>query len=217
MKINKLITTIIVVLCCIGSIHFARIYFGPHGRVTLDPRIANRLKGNPSASVWVVEYMDYQCPSCRLATKILEAYFEEYPSNLYLQVKFHPLKQHLHGLETTVYAECATRQNKFWKFHHLLFEHQDEWKEITDTTDIFHRYAQETGMDIQKLDACLLNPLTKETVLRENEESLALGVNSTPSFFINGKMVVGTRPFLAELKTISPGFNYELPEENHAH
>jgi len=216
LKLNKIIATVVVILACVGSIHLARVYFGPHGRATLDPRIANRSKGNPSASVWVVEYMDYQCPSCRLATKMLEAYFQAYPSKLYLQVRFHPLKQHPHGFESALYAECAARQNKFWKFHHLLFEHQDELKEEGVVADKFRRFAGETGLNFEKLDACVTNLLTKEAVSQENNDSQTLGVNSTPTFFINGKMVVGSKPLLAELKTISPGFNYELPEENHA-
>ena len=205
-------------MLCVGSIHGARIFFGPHGRVTLDKRILNRSKGNPAASVWVVEYMDYQCPSCRMAFKVLDIYIKEYPSNLYLQVRFHPLKQHPHGLESALYAECATRQNKFWEFHRLLFENQDEWKENTAAAEKFHDYAKQAGMDLKKLDACVVNPHTKETVLQENMDSLALGVNSTPTFFINGKMIVGPKPLVEELKAISPAFTYDFQkEESNAH
>ena len=188
MKKNKVVLTLFILLLCVGMIHGARFFFGPHGRVTLDKRILNRSKGNPAASVWIVEYMDYQCPSCRLATKMLDAYFKQYPSKLYLQIRFHPLKQHPHGLESALYAECAMRQKKFWEFHHLLFENQSEWRETSDATQKFHDYAKEAGLDLTKLDACLVNPLTKDTVLQENIDSVALGIHSTPTFFINGKI-----------------------------
>ena len=205
-------------MLCIGSIHGARIFFGPHGEVTLDKRILNRSKGNPAASVWIVEYMDYQCPSCRMASKVLDAYFKEYPSNLYLQVRFHPLKQHPHGLESALYAECAMSQNKFWEFHSLLFENQVEWRESSNATEKFHDYAKKTGLDLKKFDTCAADPLTKDRVLQENIESIALGVNSTPTFFINGKMIVGPKPLMAELKAISPNFTFDLQkEENNAH
>ena len=144
---------------------------------------------------------------------MLDAFFKEYPSKLYLQVKFHPLKQHPHGLESALYAECATRQNKFWKFHHLLFENQSEWKENPDTAGTFHSYARQAGMDLKKLDACLANPLTEQTVSQENLDSTVLGIRSTPTFFINGKMIVGPKPLREELKAISPSFEFEFPEE----
>ena len=204
-------------MLCVGTIHGARSFFGPHGRVTLDPRILNRSKGDPAASVWIVEYMDYQCPSCRLASKILDAYFKEYPSKLYLQVRFHPLKNHPHGLESALYAECAMRQKKFWEFHHLLFENQSEWRERSDVVEKFHDYAVQAGLDLKKLNACVANPLTKETVLQEDTDSGELGVHSTPTFFMNDKMIVGPKPLLQELKAISPNFEFDLPkEENHA-
>ncbi len=182
-------------MLCVGSIYGARFFFGPHGVATVDRRILNRSKGNPAASVWIVEYMDYQCPSCRLASKILDAYTKEYPASLYLQVRFHPLKQHPYGLESALYAECAARQNKFWEFHRLLFENQSEWKESSDATEKFHDYAKQAGLNLKKLDACVANPLTTETVLQENLDSVALGVNSTPTFFINGVRIEGVIPF----------------------
>ena len=162
--------------------------------------------------------MDYQCPSCRLAAKMLDNYCKEYPSKLYLQVRFHPLKQHPHGLESALYAECATRQNKFWVFHRLLFENQSEWEKNPDTAGTFHGYAQQAGMDLKKLDACLENPLTKETVLQEDMDSVALGVHSTPTFFINGKMIVGPKLLLEELIARSSDFKFDLQkEEKNAH
>ncbi len=161
--------------------------------------------------------MDYQCPSCRQAFKVLDAYLKEYPSNIYLQVRFHPLKQHPYGLESALYAECATRQNKFWEFHRLLFENQEDWKESSAVIEKFHDYAKQAGLDLKKLDACVADPLTKETVFQEGIESSQLGVHSTPTFFINGKMIVGPKPLMEELKALSPNFKFDFPkEESHA-
>ncbi len=183
----------------------------------LDSRILNRSRGNPAAPIWAVEYMDYQCPSCRIAFKILDAYMKENPSKLYLQVRFHPLKQHPHGLETAIYAECATRQNKFWEFHRLLFENQSVWKDMNYATGVFHDYAHQAGMDLKKLDSCLTNPMTKEKVLEESAASKELGIDSTPTVFINGKMIVGHKPLLEELKNFSPKFDFDIAgEENNA-
>ena len=218
MKRYKIIATFFLLVLCAGSIHGARFFFGPRGRVTLDRRILNRSTGNPASSVWVVEYMDYQCPSCALSSKVLDAYLKKYPSSLYLQVRFHPLTQHPHGLESAIYSECATRQNKFWAFHRLLFENQNEWKDLPDVTEKLHGYARLAGLNLKKLDVCIANPHTKEKVLEENADSLTVGVASTPTFFINGKMIVGPKPLAEELKLISPDFTFDFPKvENNAH
>lgn len=204
MKKSKIVITFLVIVLSIGFIHAARFVFGPKGKVTFDKRILNRSKGNPNAPVWIVEYMDYQCPSCRSAFYMIDAYLKEYPSQIYFQVRFHPLKQHPHGLESAIYSECATRQKRFWEFHRLLFENQKEWQDLILTEDKFHAYAQRAGLNLQVLDACLADPLTSETVLKENADSKALGVNLTPTFFVNGKMVAGIKEIKAELQRLFP-------------
>lgn len=204
MKKSKIITTFLVIALSVGFIHAARFVFGPKGKVTFDKRILNRSKGNPNAPVWIVEYMDYQCPACRTAFYVIDAALKEYPSQIYFQVRFHPLKQHPHGLESAVYSECAMRQKKFWEFYRLLFENQKEWEDLILTEDKFHEYAQRAGLNAEVLDACLADPLTSETVLKENTDSRMLGVNTTPTFFVNGKMIVGIMEMKAELQKLFP-------------
>lgn len=204
MKKSKIVTTFLVIALSVGFIHAARFVFGPKGKVTFDKRILNRSKGNPNAPVWIVEYMDYQCPACRTAFYVIDAALKEYPSQIYFQVRFHPLKQHPHGLESAVYSECAMRQKKFWEFHRLLFENQKEWEDLILTEDKFHEYAQRAGLNSEALDACLADPLTSETVLKENTDSRMLGVNTTPTFFVNGKMIVGIMEMKAELQKLFP-------------
>ena len=217
MKSNKFFVTLFVLAIAVGAVHGSRFFFGPKGKVTFDKRILNRSKGSPNAPTWIVEYMDYQCPPCRKMFHILESYFEEYPSQIYLQVRFHPLKMHAHGLESAVYSECATRQKKFWEFHSLLFENQKEWVDLGKIDDKFHEYAARVGLDLQALDKCVADPATQEAVLKENIEGSKLGVASTPTFFMNGKMIAGSKEMTEELKKLFPKsvIKYKL-EEDHA-
>ena len=196
----------------VGFIHAARFVFGPKGKVTFDKRILNRSQGSPNAPVWIVEYMDYQCPACRTAFLVIDTALRQYPSQNYFQVRFHPIKQHSHGLESAIYSECAMRQKKFWEFHRLLFENQKEWEDLILIEDKFHAYAQRAGLNLVALDACVADPLTSETVLKENADSVALGVNTTPTFFVNGKMVAGIKEMKAELKKLFP--NLILKDES---
>ncbi len=149
--------------------------------------------------------MDYQCPACRNAFYVVDTYLKEYPSKIYFQVRFHPLKQHSHGMQSAIYAECATRQKKFWPFHRLLFENQKDWENLALADDKFHEYAKQAGMDLAILDACLQDPLAPEAIEKENADSIALGVNLTPTFFVNGKMIAGLKEIEEEMKRIFPG------------
>ena len=158
-----------------GAVYGSRFFFGPRGKVSFDKRILNRSKGSPIAPYWIVEYMDYQCPACRKIFTVLDAYFKKYPSKIYLQVRFHPIKMHAHGLESAVYSECAMRQKKFWEFHALLFENQREWAELANSKDKFHQYAQRAGLDLKVLDACLDDPATGPLGAQDVGEIAAVG------------------------------------------
>ena len=204
MKNIKFFATFVIISLCVGSIHGARFIFGPKGKVTFDQRILSRSQGSPNAPVWIVEYMDYQCPACQKAFFIMEAYLKEYPSRIHFQVRFHPLKQHSHGPQSALYAECAAKQKKFWPFHRILFESQKEWETEILVDDRFHDYAEKAGLNLRALDACLAEPITAQTVEKENTDSLALGVNQTPTFFVNGKMIAGLKGMTEELKKLFP-------------
>ena len=218
MKRNKFFATLFILAIAVGVVHGSKFFFGPKGKVVFDKRILNRSKGSPDAPTWIVEYMDYQCPPCRKMFYILESYFEEYPSQIYLQVRFHPLKMHTHGLESAIYSECAMQQKKFWGFHSLLFENQKEWTDLGTVGDKFHEYAGREGLDLKTLDKCVGNPVTKETVLKENIEGSKLGVASTPTFFLNGKLIVGSNEMISELKKLFPNSvaKYKFTEAEHA-
>jgi protein-disulfide isomerase len=123
-----------------------------------------------------------------------------YPDKIYYQLRFYPLvKSHPHAFKSAFYAECAARQNKFWKFHDLLFENQSFWSQVPEPDPIFHDLARQAGMNLKNLDACLENPQTKKSVLDEKDEGASMGVRRTPTFFVNGRPVIGTQALQQEL------------------
>ena len=192
MKPVKVIAAIILVGLSVSLVAVGRHTFGPKGRPTFDPRISSRSKGNPQAPLWIVEYVDFQCKSCALSVPIIGEFMNEHPGRVYLQLRFHPLPNaHRHAVRAAVYGECAAKQKKFWPMHDLLFGKQDEWIESENPDVFYNRYAAEAGLDIGRLSACVEDPATKATIMAEKEEAAAIGVNSTPTFFLNGKMMVG--------------------------
>lgn len=171
----------------------------------------HRSRGNSGAPVWIVEYMDYQCPACRQIFYVLEAYLKEYPSQIYLQVRFYPLNNHAHGMRSAIYSECATRQKKFWELYRILFENQNDWADLPDIEEKFHEYSKQAGLSKEALDACVEDPLTSDVVFQEKMAGIKLGVQITPSVFVNGKLVAGTTEIKQALHELFP--NMKLTDE----
>ena len=123
---------------------------------------------------------------------MMKEYFAAHPHEIHLQIRYYPLiHNHLYALKSAIYAECASRQNKFWEFIEKIFESQETWEQSKNPDAIFQRIAREQGMDLQKLGACVEDPRVKEEALREREEGRGLGIQETPTFFVNGNKIDG--------------------------
>ncbi len=91
-------------------------------------------------------------------------------------------------------AECAADQGKFWEYHDLLFDKQNGENVGTFTKEKLIAYAKELGLDSSKFDPCLQKDETLQRVISDTQEGRAVGVTGTPTFFINGKPLVGAQP-----------------------
>jgi protein-disulfide isomerase len=202
---RKIAAALLAGLLLWTAVQIGRILHG-RGAPRVEPRLAARSKGDPKARVWVVEYIDFQCSTCAEASKTLEKVLERHPKDLYIQVRLHPLViAHPFALKSAIYAECAAEQGRFWPFHDLLFETQSEWAQAPMPDDLFHDYARRTGVDPGRLAACVDDPATKARVMAEKDAAIELGVRATPTFFVNGKKVVGPDSLEEELKAHFPG------------
>jgi protein-disulfide isomerase len=161
-----------------------------------------KVKGNKNAPIKIIEFIDFQCPACAAGAKMLREYFTTHPDKIYLEMKYYPLGMHSHAYQSSEYAECALKQGKFWPFHDLLIDRQGEWSILTDAKPAFETMAKETGMNMNDLQSCLADVKTREAIAKNKEEGTALGVQSTPSYLVNGKFVVGFKNLQAELDTL---------------
>jgi len=153
-------------------------------------------KGNKNASVTIVEFSEYECPFCKhYVDETYGQILEEYGDDIYYVFRDYPLPFHKHAQETAEAARCAGDQNSYWPIHDMLFEERDEWVEETKITTILVDYAKNLGLNTQTFNSCLSSGKYTQAV----EDDLALGnkvgVSGTPSFFINGVMLVGAQPF----------------------
>ena len=94
-------------------------------------------------------------------------------------------------------AECAADQGKFWEYHDLLFDKQNGENVGTFTKENLSSYAKGLGLDMAKFEPCLKNDETLQRVAADTNEGRQVGVTGTPTFFINGKPLVGAQPVQA--------------------
>lgn len=187
---NKLLMTIVVLLLVIVSIVGIKIL--TQGKLGYSAE-KSRTKGNPDAPVKVVEYIDFQCPMCAMGAKKLKEYTDKYPEKIYLEMHYFPLEMHKHAMTASQYAECAAQQGKFWEFQDVMLDKQRSWSEAANATAIFDIYAKEVGLDMNRLKTCLPGKSVNQLIEKSKKEGRDLGIRSTPTYFVNGKMVVGIK------------------------
>jgi protein-disulfide isomerase len=171
------------------------------------------VQGDANAKVTLVEFSDFQCPFCK-------KYFDETNQQLmdtYVKtgkVKFayrhYPLSSiHPNAQKAAEAAECANDQGKFWEYHDLLFKNQDTWSPLdaTAVVDSFTSYAGDLGLDTGTFRSCLDSETDKTKVDTDTAEGNRIGVSGTPTFVINGNVIVGAVPFSELQKTIEQELN----------
>jgi protein-disulfide isomerase len=151
------------------------------------------VRGNTNAPVKVMVFSDFQCPWCALyATTIENQLKQTYVDAGKVVEIYHdyPIggEYHKYGFMVARAARCADDQNKFWEFHDVAFQKQNEWSASSDLpTKLMSKYAADLGMDKKKFDACLQSDDHADVVEYNHQLGEQAGVNSTPTIFINGK------------------------------
>ncbi|MBE2235473.1 MAG: thioredoxin domain-containing protein [Anaerolinea sp.] len=168
------------------------------------PAAANtdvRSKGSPDAAVTIVEYSDYQCPFCsRWVGETYPALLEQYIDTGKVRIEFRdfPLDSlHPNAHLAAVAARCAGAQGDYWGMHDRLFGKQNEWSSLADPSETFQSYAGEMGLDTAAFLACLSSGEFDAAIAQDLQAGQAAGISGTPSFLINGNLVVGAQPLAA--------------------
>ncbi len=143
---------------------------------------SDHVQGNKEAYIVLVEYGDYQCPHCGQAYSLLKKIQNQLGNNLLFAFRNFPLAQiHPNAIMAAIAAEAADVQGKFWEMHDVIFENQKK----LDTSSLL-TYADDVGLNRNKMEADLNEPELLARVSRDFENGIRSGVNGTPSFFING-------------------------------
>jgi protein-disulfide isomerase len=144
--------------------------------------------------VKIVEYSDFECPSCRLAQADLMNLFKDYPGKVQLTFKHFPLTSHQWSIYAHQAAECMNRQGRFWLYQDTLYSKQPEWAPSTVApVAILARYAQELGADMNRFGACMSDVAVSRDIYAEKDEGNKRQVNATPTFFLGEERFVGPK------------------------
>lgn len=144
-------------------------------------------KGIPT--VTLIEYADFQCPTCKLFSSIVNKLEQTYGDTLIVHFRYFPLRQHRYSRLAARAAQAAKNQGKFWAMHDMLFKNQDNWADSRNAQKIFIGYAQKIGLDMDQFKSDLNSAKTEKIVMEQKKEGEQKGVHSTPTFFINGEQM----------------------------
>ena len=159
---------------------------GQTATVTIDPTMT---RGAESASVTILEFSDFQCPYCKRAQDTLEQIMREFPGRVRIVFKDFPLDFHPGARPAALAARCAGAGGRFWEYHDLLFVAQPDF----EREDLL-RYAERIGLERASFAECLDSARFRDAVEQDMTEGRALGITGTPTFFVNGRRLVGAMP-----------------------
>lgn len=163
-----------------------------------DPRAARPVKGNPRAQVTIEEYGDFQCPACGQAYLLVKELQSKFGERVLWKFKQFPLVQiHPYGFNAALAAECANDQGKFWEYHDQLYQNQDKLA----NADLY-RYADVVGLNSESFKACYKSRAHSDIIRADMAEGDKRGVNSTPTFFLNGEALADWTTLDARLNAI---------------
>ncbi|MDX3663651.1 thioredoxin domain-containing protein [Streptomyces sp. ID05-26A] len=163
---------------------------------------SHKLNDAPNAKVTLVEFLDFECESCRAAYPGVEQLRAEYGDRVTFVLRYFPIPSHRNAELSATVVEAASKQDKLEAMYKRMYETQAEWgeKQVLQR-ELFVGFARELGLDMAKFEADLNDPATLERVVKDRKDGNTVGVQGTPTFFINGTKF-GGRPSYDGLKAV---------------
>ena len=154
--------------------------------------------GSDSARVEIMEFSDFECPYCArfavlqmpdVRTRLIET------GRVRWRFVHYPLQGHTKSPTAHLAAACANEQGRFWQMHDLLYAHQGEWTEDRDLVGAITSLAVQAGVDRARFDQCMSQRSAWGRVLADKALGDSIGINGTPTMFVNGRQIPGVPSF----------------------
>jgi protein-disulfide isomerase len=194
-KISIAVTTgVIALLAIIVFIAVAKPFSPPKEEaVAATPIVAensHRLDVAEDGKVTLVEFLDFECEVCGAVYPSVEEIRDEYAGEITYVLRYFPIPGHQNSMNAAIAVEAAAQQGELELMYQKMFETQKAWGEQQDSkAGLFRQYAQELGLDMAAYDEAVADPETEARVQFDFDAGLALGVEGTPTFFVNDDVV----------------------------
>lgn len=142
--------------------------------------------GSKDARVFLTEFLDPECESCRVFYPMVKSLLEEFPGKVQLIVRYAPF--HKNSIMVVKALEASRKQGKYWESLEILFKQQPNWGDHHNPQpNLIFDYLQDLGIDIVKLKSDMEDPKIEEMIAQETADLKKLNIRGTPTFFVNGK------------------------------
>ena len=152
--------------------------------------------GPKAAKVTIAEFSDFQCPFCKRVEPTVKEILQKYPNDVAIVFINQPLPFHEHAMEAAQAFQAAHRQGKAWPMHDKMYDNNTALERAN-----LEKYAQDIGLNMSKFKKDMDDPKIKEEIAEHQKLANSVGASGTPTFFINGRQIVGAQPF-AEFQKI---------------
>ncbi|SDL28107.1 DsbA family protein [Nonomuraea jiangxiensis] len=151
---------------------------------------SHRLQTAADGKVTLVEFLDFECEACRAYFPVVEQLRKEYTGRVTFVARYFPIGSHFNAERAARAVEAAARQGKFEAMYQQMYETQTQWGEKQQPADAFFRkMAEGLGLDLAAWDKAYEDPATLARVKKDAADGEALGVQGTPTFFLNGRRI----------------------------
>src|SRR5215470_20007805 len=196
---QRTLKAVIVIIAAVGIAAFAAAYLSrtadrpaetPDKSSHVEIKSGGHSRGAANAQLTLVEFGDYQCPSCGGYHPLVKEILNRYPDKLRLEFHHYPLIDlHRNAMIGAMAAEAAGDQGKYWEMHDALLEHQQEWGESPNPEPMFIGLASRLGLDQNRFTQSLHSPALQSKILQDVTQAQDLHIEGTPTFFINGEQI----------------------------
>lgn len=147
--------------------------------------------GEPGSSgVTFTEFLDFECEACGAVFPVIEQLRDEYAGRVTFVMRYFPIESHRNAMNAALAVEAAAQQGRVEEMYRRMYETQTSWAEQSSSkAAVFRGFAAELGLDMDEYDEAVAAPETRARVELDREDGIALGVEATPTFFINDEAI----------------------------
>jgi len=194
--LKPLIVIVLAAAVALGAaVYFSRRPAEQPGTDTAkSPTLVNNggghMRGPADAKITLVEFGDYQCPSCGAYHPLVKELLARYPQQVRLEFHHYPLISiHANAMAAAIAVEAAGEQGRYWEMHDLIFERQAQWSESKNVEQDFLAMASRLGLDQNAFMQSMRSPAIQDRILMDVVRARDAKVEAVPTFFIDGQQV----------------------------